>query len=186
MKRIATKILLAGLLLTNAPALIEIERTDSFNGGVYNLKFENQDLKLTTFKNIKNEKSYKIESNNQVISMTGSELQSLTNAINQKLIDSNKFFVLPSKLNEVKYGNTFSDDMVDDFMDMLAPHIVHDIYDVHANEVSPVTPNLDLPRPLFGSAPADTIRRTFDVTTQYCNFISFTTFGDGIKQCGCF
>ncbi|MDD2698790.1 MAG: hypothetical protein PHF17_08330 [Arcobacteraceae bacterium] len=43
MKKIATKILLAGLLLTNSSALIEIERTDSFAGGIYNLKFENKE-----------------------------------------------------------------------------------------------------------------------------------------------
>ena len=116
MKKIATKILLAGLLLTNASALIEIERIDSFAGGVYNLKFENKDLKLTTFQNIKNEKSYKIEANNQVINITGDELQSLLMKINQKLIDENKFFVLPSKLNEVKYGNTFNDTMTDEFL----------------------------------------------------------------------
>jgi hypothetical protein len=42
-----------------------------------------------------------------------------------------------------------------------------DIYGVHSTEVSKVPPKLELLRPLLGWAPSDTIKRTFDVTTQY-------------------
>jgi hypothetical protein len=58
------------------------------------------------------------------------------------------------------------DDQVDDLLDTVHPKAVNGIYGVHSSEVSKVTPNYELLRPLFGWAPADTIKRTFYVTTQ--------------------
>jgi hypothetical protein len=59
------------------------------------------------------------------------------------------------------------DDLVDDLLDTVTPESVNDIYDIHLTDVNPVQPNFELLRPLFGWAPADTIKRTFAVTTQY-------------------
>jgi hypothetical protein len=59
------------------------------------------------------------------------------------------------------------EDLVDDLMDSFNPDVVNDIYDVNATDVSPVQPKFELLRPLFGWAPAETIKRTFDVTTQF-------------------
>jgi hypothetical protein len=59
------------------------------------------------------------------------------------------------------------DDQVDDLLNTVHPDAVSDLYGIHSSEVSNVTPNYELLRPLFGWAPADTIRRTFSVTTQY-------------------
>jgi hypothetical protein len=59
------------------------------------------------------------------------------------------------------------DDQVDNLMDMVHHKLVTDVYGVHRAEVSNVTPKFELLCPLFGWAPADTIKRTFDVTTQY-------------------
>jgi hypothetical protein len=58
-------------------------------------------------------------------------------------------------------------DQVDNLMDMVHPKLVTDVYGVHSAEVSKVPPKFKLLTPLFGWAPADTIKRTFDVTTQY-------------------
>jgi hypothetical protein len=59
------------------------------------------------------------------------------------------------------------EDQVDDLMDAVHPELVSDIYGVHSTEVSKVPPKFELVCPLFGWAPSDTIKRTFDVTTQY-------------------
>jgi hypothetical protein len=59
------------------------------------------------------------------------------------------------------------DEQVDDLLDTIHPDVVRSIYGIHSSEVSQVAPNFDLLRPLFGWAPADTINRTFAVTTQY-------------------
>jgi hypothetical protein len=59
------------------------------------------------------------------------------------------------------------DDLVDDLFDTIHPERVNDIYEIQLTDVSKVKPNFELLRPLFGWAPADTIKRTFDVTTQY-------------------
>jgi hypothetical protein len=59
------------------------------------------------------------------------------------------------------------DDQVDNLMDMFHPKLVTDVYGVHSAEVSKVTPKFELLCPHFGWAPADTIKRTFDVTTHY-------------------
>jgi hypothetical protein len=47
--------------------------------------------------------------------------------------------------------------------------MVNDIYGVHSTEVSKIAPKFEFLRPLFGWAPADTIKRTFEVTTQYAH-----------------
>jgi hypothetical protein len=52
------------------------------------------------------------------------------------------------------------EDQVDDLLDTVHPEIVSAIYGVHSSEISKVTPNFDLLCPLFGWAPADTIRCT--------------------------
>jgi hypothetical protein len=59
------------------------------------------------------------------------------------------------------------DDLVDNLMDDVHPDVVNDVYDINNVDVSQVKPNFELLRPLFGWAPADTIKRTFAVTTQY-------------------
>jgi hypothetical protein len=59
------------------------------------------------------------------------------------------------------------DDQVDDLLDDIHPELVVDIHDVHKTDVSKSTPNFYLLWPLFGWVPADTIKRTFSVTTQY-------------------
>jgi hypothetical protein len=59
------------------------------------------------------------------------------------------------------------DEQVDDLLDTIHPDIVRIIYGIHSSKVSKVAPNFDLLCPLFGWAPADTIKRTFAVTTQY-------------------
>jgi hypothetical protein len=58
-------------------------------------------------------------------------------------------------------------DQVDDLMDAVHPTMVSDVYGTHNTEVSKVAPEFELLRPLFGWASADTIKRIFDVTTQY-------------------
>jgi hypothetical protein len=69
-------------------------------------------------------------------------------------------------------------EQVDDLLDTIHSEVVSDIYGVHSTEVSKVDPNFDLLRPLFGWAPADTIKRTFAVTTQYAR----GRVSDTIKQ----
>jgi hypothetical protein len=59
------------------------------------------------------------------------------------------------------------DDMVDDLIDSVNPKRVSDVYDINVTDVNQVKTNFELLRPLFGWAPAETIKRTFDVTTQY-------------------
>jgi hypothetical protein len=59
------------------------------------------------------------------------------------------------------------DDEVDDLMDAVHPELVDNIYGINSSEVAKVSPKLELLRPLFGWYPADTIKRTFKVTTQY-------------------
>jgi hypothetical protein len=59
------------------------------------------------------------------------------------------------------------DDQVDDLLDTFHPKAVNDICGVHSLEVSKVTTNYELLCLLFGCSPANTIKRTFAVTTQY-------------------
>jgi hypothetical protein len=67
---------------------------------------------------------------------------------------------------------------VDDLLGTFHLEIISDIYGVHSSEISKATPNFDLLCPLFGWAPADTIKRTFGVTTQYAQ----GRVSDTIKQ----
>ena len=52
-------------------------------------------------------------------------------------------------------------------IDAVHPESVSDVYDINLTDVSQVKANFELLRPLFGWAPADTIKKTFAVTTQY-------------------
>jgi hypothetical protein len=47
--------------------------------------------------------------------------------------------------------------------------MVNDVHGIHNTEVSKVAPKFEFLRPLFGWAPADTIKHTFNVTTQYAH-----------------
>lgn len=58
-------------------------------------------------------------------------------------------------------------DVVDDLIDANHPEVVHDIYEIHAVEASPTLQDYELLKPFFAWAPADTIKRTLSVTTQY-------------------
>jgi hypothetical protein len=58
------------------------------------------------------------------------------------------------------------EDLVDDLLDTVHPEILSYIYGVHSSKISKVAPNFDFIHPLFGWAPADTIKRTFGATTQ--------------------
>jgi hypothetical protein len=58
-------------------------------------------------------------------------------------------------------------DIVDDVIDNVHPGVVSNVYDLNLTDVAKVKPDFALPCPLFGWAPADTIKKTFDVTTQY-------------------
>ena len=59
------------------------------------------------------------------------------------------------------------DDLVDDLMDAAHPERVSDIYGINLTDIKQVKANFELLRPLFGWAPADTIKKTFYATTQY-------------------
>ena len=52
-------------------------------------------------------------------------------------------------------------------IDVVHPESVSDVYDIHLTDVKQVKADFELLRPLFGWAPADTIKKTFAVTTQY-------------------
>jgi hypothetical protein len=58
-------------------------------------------------------------------------------------------------------------DIVDDIIDSIYPNSVRNTYAVHLNNVKPAPPNFELLRPLFGWTPADTVKRTFELTTQF-------------------
>jgi hypothetical protein len=60
-------------------------------------------------------------------------------------------------------------DKVDDLMDTVHSTMVSHVYGINNTEVSKAAPKFELFCPLFGWAPADTIKRTFDVTTQYAH-----------------
>jgi hypothetical protein len=66
-------------------------------------------------------------------------------------------------------------DIVDDIIDMLRPDNVQSTYAAHLINITPAPPNFELLRPLFGWTPAYTIKRTFEVTTQFsCGRVSDT------------
>ena len=58
-------------------------------------------------------------------------------------------------------------DVVDDIIDAHHPEVVHNIYEIHAVEASPTLQDYELLKPFFAWAPAETIKRTLSVTTQY-------------------
>jgi hypothetical protein len=69
-------------------------------------------------------------------------------------------------------------DIGDDIIDTLRPDNVRSTYLAHLSNVTPASPNFEFLRPLFGWTPADTIKRMFEVTTEYaCGRVS-----DTIKQ----
>jgi hypothetical protein len=59
------------------------------------------------------------------------------------------------------------DDFVEDLIDVVNPEGFHDVYVVNDTDIKQVKPNFELLRPLFGWTPAETIKKTFEVTTQY-------------------
>ena len=59
------------------------------------------------------------------------------------------------------------DDVVDDILDSLHPDVLQSVYEVHAVASAPSKRDYELLRPFFAWAPADTIRRTIEATTQY-------------------
>jgi hypothetical protein len=69
-------------------------------------------------------------------------------------------------------------DIVDDIIDTLRPDHVCSTYVAHLSNVTPASPNFEFLRPLFGWTPADTIKHTFEVTTQYAR----GRVSDTIKQ----
>jgi hypothetical protein len=79
---------------------------------------------------------------------------------------------------EELYDNVNSSIMKDDLLVTVHPETVSDIYGIHSSEISKVVPNFDLLHPLFDWAPADTIKRTFGVTTQYAR----GRVSDSLKQ----
>jgi hypothetical protein len=60
-------------------------------------------------------------------------------------------------------------DIVDYIIDTLRPDNVCNTYIAHLSNVTPASPNFELHSPLFGCMPDDTIKRTFEVTTQYAH-----------------
>ncbi|MFA9289559.1 MAG: hypothetical protein ACEQSA_06845, partial [Weeksellaceae bacterium] len=65
------------------------------------------------------------------------------------------------------YENHDLVDVIDDIIDSYHHDHVTDVYGIHTIETKPTKTDFNLIRPYFGWAPAETIRRTFDVTTQY-------------------
>jgi len=59
------------------------------------------------------------------------------------------------------------DEYIDDLMDVVHPDGFNEMYVVNDTDIKQVKANFELLRPLFGWAPADTIKKTFDVTTQF-------------------
>jgi hypothetical protein len=57
--------------------------------------------------------------------------------------------------------------LVDDVLDKFYPDSINSTNKVNISNISPVKQNFELLRPLFGWTPADTIRRNFNLTTQY-------------------
>ena len=57
--------------------------------------------------------------------------------------------------------------MIGDILDAHHPAVFQSIYQGHAVESSPSPRDYELLKPLFAWAPADTIKRTLTVTTQY-------------------
>lgn len=118
MKRFLGTILLVALLTTGANALTEIEQTDIISGGNYNLIWNGKKVQLETMKRL-NSREFIINEDGMMILMSGQKIRDVMLNLNKKLIDKSLFYALPSKLNTVKYGNTFVDDMAEDFIELL-------------------------------------------------------------------
>jgi hypothetical protein len=58
-------------------------------------------------------------------------------------------------------------DIVNNVIDKAHPAVVSNVYDLNLTNFAKVRPDFALLCPLFGRAPADTVKKTFDVTTQY-------------------
>jgi hypothetical protein len=69
-------------------------------------------------------------------------------------------------------------DIVDYIIDTLHPDNVRSTYVAHLSHITPDSQDFEILRPLFGCKPADTIKRMFEVTTQY----SRGRVSDTIKQ----
>jgi hypothetical protein len=69
-------------------------------------------------------------------------------------------------------------DVVDDIIDTLRPDNVKSTYVAHLSIITLAPPNFELLHHLFGWTPADTIKRTFEVTTPF----SRGRVSDTIKQ----
>ena len=76
------------------------------------------------------------------------------------------------------YENPDLIDVIDDIIDSYQCEQVNDIYGANAMVTKPHQQDFNLLRPFFGWAPADTIHKTFGVTTQYAR----GRVSDTIKQ----
>jgi hypothetical protein len=65
------------------------------------------------------------------------------------------------------YESPDYEDLIDDILDSFNPDVVNGIYEVHVMESNPSKRDYNLLRPFFAWAPAETIRKTIGVTTQY-------------------
>jgi hypothetical protein len=59
------------------------------------------------------------------------------------------------------------DDLIDDIVDALNPTVVQDIYQVNNLDIRAPSKDYNVLRPFFAWVPADTIKKTVEVTTQY-------------------
>jgi hypothetical protein len=78
-----------------------------------------------------------------------------------------KYLVMPSNVTVYAELEYFDSAVVDDILDAWNPELVQTIYEVQVVKVSPTPKDYDLLKPFFAWAPADTIKRTLSVTTQY-------------------
>jgi hypothetical protein len=65
------------------------------------------------------------------------------------------------------YESPDYEDLIDDMLDSINPEVVNNIYEVYALESLPSKRDYNLLRPFFAWAPAETVRKTIGVTTQY-------------------
>jgi hypothetical protein len=74
------------------------------------------------------------------------------------------------------------EDQEDDLLGTAHPEIVSDVYDVRSLEISKVTPNFNLLRPLFGGASADTIKCMSQLSMPIVKFLTPSS-NTGIPTC---
>jgi hypothetical protein len=72
-------------------------------------------------------------------------------------------------------------DIVDDVIENVHLAVVNSVYDLNLTDDAKVKPDFALLRSLFGWASADTMKKTFDVTTQYAR----GRVSDTLKQHWC-